>query len=233
MAKYDIFVIPPSSAGSGFLYLPSLQTQTKQLHRRSGLHRGSFSHLLRRGARGQTVGSPRLSTEVGGGILLLMVAIGVISWAWGKTQAEGKQGGAAGSGTTPGAGGFTTGSAYPSGGTTGAGPSTPGGAKPSWQRTKPHTAPGAGSAKTSWEKAREEGHGRKKRGAAEDRRAQKEERRAGEGKAEAQGKGDPRANRTRSQIEGRGCCEGKGRRREAQILPEEASHAVSSNRARR
>jgi hypothetical protein len=145
--KYDIFVIPPSSAGSGFLYLPSLQTQRNSFIAGVACTAAAFFIYFVAVPAVKQWFSETLHGS-GGGILLLMVAIGVISWAWGKTQAEGTQGGAAGSGTTPGAGGFTTGGAYPSGGTTGA--------KPSWQRRKPQTTPGAGSAKTSWEKAREE-----------------------------------------------------------------------------
>lgn len=160
--KYDIFVVPPSSAGSGFLYLPSLQTQRNSFI--AGVACTAAAFFI------YSVAVPVIKQwfaetlhGTGSGVVLLMVAIAVISWAWGKTQAEGTQGkttssgtgSGTGSGTTPGAGGFNTGSAFPPGGTTGSGPSTPGGAKPSWQRTKPPT-PGTSSAKTSWEKAREE-----------------------------------------------------------------------------
>lgn len=83
--KYDIFVIPPSSAGSGFLYLPSMQT-----------HRNSFllgclctsmvfvlySVLM------PVVRRWILDTIEGGGtrVLSLMAGVGVICWALGKVQ---------------------------------------------------------------------------------------------------------------------------------------------------
>jgi hypothetical protein len=175
--KYDIFVIPPSSAGSGFLYLPSLQTQRNSFIAGVACTAAAFFVY--------SVAVPALkqwfsetlhgSSGSGSGIIVLMVAIAVVSWAWGKTQAEGKTSGASnthsgsgtgagagttpGMGATPGAGGFNNGGPYtgshftPGAGTSSTG--SPGGPKPSWQRAKPQTTPGA-SAKTSWEKAREE-----------------------------------------------------------------------------
>ncbi|CAK1356039.1 hypothetical protein CB0940_00303 [Cercospora beticola] len=86
--NYDIFIIPPHSAGSGFLYLPSMQP-----HRNSFLA-GVASTLL-------VVGLYSLVTPVikqwlnlvaaggaGVGMTVLVISVGVIAWALGKTQGE-------------------------------------------------------------------------------------------------------------------------------------------------
>ena len=89
----------------------------------------------------------------GSGIIVLLMGVGVLSWAFGKTQAENSTGAAPGTGgasrpgtgsSQPGTSGFTTGAQSPP--------------KSSWQRPPPqaNTKAGAGGAKTSWEKAREE-----------------------------------------------------------------------------
>ncbi|MCJ1481133.1 hypothetical protein MMC06_001289 [Schaereria dolodes] len=85
--NYDIFVIPPHSAGSGFLYLPSLQP-----HRNSFLA-GVASTLLAVGI--WIVVFPVLrewfATIVasgGMGVVMLLIGVGVAGWAWGKTQGE-------------------------------------------------------------------------------------------------------------------------------------------------
>ncbi|MCJ1323529.1 hypothetical protein MMC10_000190 [Thelotrema lepadinum] len=101
-----------------------------------------------------------LSTIVasgGMGVVILMVGMGVAGWAWGKTQMEGggpEGGGSAGASSK---GQHMPGSPPPNG----APPSSsepPPRPKPTWTRSTP--APGAGaanaSAKTAWEKAREE-----------------------------------------------------------------------------
>jgi hypothetical protein len=151
--KYDIFVIPPSSAGSGFLYLPSLQTQ------RNSFIAGVVCTAAAFFIWNVTVPAVKewfSNTMHGGGsgVVILLVGIGVLSWAFGKTQAEASQGAASGAGSTSGASG-TFGGAQPNG-APGAGPqSTP---KSSWQRPPPQANSGASTsnAKTSWEKAREE-----------------------------------------------------------------------------
>ncbi|KAK4552472.1 hypothetical protein LTR86_010315 [Recurvomyces mirabilis] len=85
--NYDIFIIPPHSAGSGFLYLPSMQP-----HRNSFLL-GVACTLLAVGV--WTLVMPVLkqwlSTVVasgGMGVLLLVAGVGIAGWAWGKTQGE-------------------------------------------------------------------------------------------------------------------------------------------------
>ncbi|KAL9117903.1 MAG: hypothetical protein Q9187_005552, partial [Circinaria calcarea] len=126
--NYDIFIIPPHSSGSGFLYLPSLQP-----HRNSFLA-GVACTLL--AVAIWTVIFPVLrewfATIVasgGMGVVILLVGVGVAGWAWGKTQMEtdkpanGSAGGASGtyangsatggpaSGTTGGMPGASTGPA--------------------------------------------------------------------------------------------------------------------------
>ncbi len=157
--KYDIFVIPPHSAGSGFLYLPSLHT-----HRNSflaGAACTAFAFFV------YSIAVPAIKewfhgiTSTGGpGVMMLMIGVGIACWAWGKTQGEWASApagsGSGGTGTAGGAfGAGQPGSAQPNGSanTSGAPPKT------SWQRPNPQTTGSAGagaSAKTSWEKAREE-----------------------------------------------------------------------------
>jgi len=89
--NYDIFIIPPHSAGSGFLYLPSMQP-----HRNSFLL-GVACTLLAVGVWTLVMPVVKhwLSTvlQSGGiGVLLLVVGVGVAGWAWGKTQGEGENG---------------------------------------------------------------------------------------------------------------------------------------------
>ncbi|KAL2352866.1 hypothetical protein BJ546DRAFT_951378 [Cryomyces antarcticus] len=194
--NYDIFIIPPHSSGSGFLYLPSLQT-----HRNSFLA-GVAATLLAVGM--WTIIAPVLrhwlSTMVatgGAGVLMLIAGVGIAGWAWGKTQTENAGPGPdGGTGGGIGSGAHTTGggraghqqqrsqsNTYPSGGpqpratpsaSSGAGsnrygypPETGPNPKPSWQRAS--SGPADGGAASGWEKAREET--RKKE---EERRRQEE-----------------------------------------------------------
>ncbi|KAI7161595.1 hypothetical protein KC352_g26779, partial [Hortaea werneckii] len=85
--NYDIFIIPPHSAGGGFLYLPSMQP-----HRNSFLL-GVACTLLAVGV--WTLVMPvlkqwttQLVASGGVGVLLLVIGVGVAGWAWGKTQVE-------------------------------------------------------------------------------------------------------------------------------------------------
>jgi flagellar biosynthesis GTPase FlhF len=198
--KYDIFVIPPHSAGSGFLYLPSLST-----HRNSFLAGAlctAFAFFV------YSVAVPVVKEFFQGimagnssGVMVLMIGVGVLCWAWGKTQAEGVNrpgpgptGSSSGAGTAGGAfdghagGPQSTGSAQPNpSAQPNASAPPPGGAGPksSWQRPNPQATGGAGanaSAKTSWEKAREET--RKKE--EERRRAEEAKKRREEAEKERQ-----------------------------------------------
>lgn len=97
--NYDIFIIPPHSAGAGFLYLPSMQP-----HRNSFLL-GVACTLLAVGV--WTLVMPVLKQWLatvlasgGIGVLLLVLGVGVASWAIGKTQGENGKGPDASSGGT-------------------------------------------------------------------------------------------------------------------------------------
>ncbi|KAI9793281.1 MAG: hypothetical protein M1835_007352 [Candelina submexicana] len=175
--NYDIFIIPPHSAGSGFLYLPSLQPQ------RNSFLAGVACTLL--AVSIWRIVAPVLkewfATVVasgGVGVVMLLIGVGVAGWAWGKTQTEtggpGSGGGADGIPKEPpnpsahdpntrnsGANGHAPGASMPgaaggnyTGGAAGARP------KPTWQRSNaPPTGAGTaggGTARGGWEKAREE-----------------------------------------------------------------------------
>ena len=207
--KYDIFVIPPHSAGSGFLYLPSLST-----HRNSFLAGSActaFAFFV------YSVAVPVIKEYFrsiiaggGSGVMALMMGVGVICWAWGKTQAEWSSGatpaGSGGGGSTSGRCLWRTccrlttkqlctpswlrpppGSAPPPGSVPPHNATPPnGGAGPkSWQRPNPQATGGTGansSAKTSWEKAREE----TRRKEEERRRTEEAKRRREEAEKERQ-----------------------------------------------
>ena len=170
--NYDIFVIPPHSSGSGFLYLPSLQVQ------RNSFLAGVVSTLLVLGI--WTLVEPVLKQWAqtvfatgGTGVLMLVLGVGVIGWAAGKTQMENLNGGdksaggggqqAGGAGTT--AGGFEQ--AHTAGAHTHTGPEANQGAPPPFGSTGAANAgsgPGPnpkpswqqGNTTAGWEKARAE-----------------------------------------------------------------------------
>ena len=186
--NYDIFIIPPHSSGGGFLYLPSLQP-----------HRNSFLAGVACTIAAVAIWSivfPVLREWIatimqsgGMGVIVLMMITAVGAWAWGKTQAE--------SGGTPEGG--TGGAPNMNGHSNPAGNSTPNATphpqppppqsgpeprappKPTWQRANTGPATGTGSANTgtakgSWEKAREETRKREEeRKKAEDLRKKREE----------------------------------------------------------
>ncbi|KAK5712549.1 hypothetical protein LTR17_017930 [Elasticomyces elasticus] len=99
--NYDIFIIPPHSAGSGFLYLPSMQP-----HRNSFLL-GVACTLL--SVALWTLVMPVLKVwfaslvaSGGVGVVVLVIGVGVAGWAWGKTQGENGRGPGSRGGGTPG-----------------------------------------------------------------------------------------------------------------------------------
>ncbi|OJD14973.1 hypothetical protein AJ78_04728 [Emergomyces pasteurianus Ep9510] len=88
---YDIFIVPPHSSGSGFIYLPSLQC-----HRNSFLA-GVAATLLAVAIYVWVV--PIMKTWVstvaqsgGAGIFLVVIGVGVASWAWGRSQTDSSSG---------------------------------------------------------------------------------------------------------------------------------------------
>ena len=148
--KYDIFVIPEHSSGSGFLYLPSLQPNVNSFA-------AGFASALILVAVFQSM-APAFRTwwetfnGLGGmAMTLLMLGIGFGAWSIGRTQTDGPSAGTNkpfGSGGAPGGFESTPGSSSQSSPNTGGGAPKPGA---SWQRSPPQGMP-----KNSWEKAREE-----------------------------------------------------------------------------
>lgn len=164
--KYDIFVIPEHSAGSGFLYLPSLQPNV------NSFAAGFASALILVAVFQSMAPAFRAWWEsfngLGNmGITLLLAGVGFGAWALGRTQTDGSpNAGPKANGSHPGGGpggwGSQTG-ATPNG----TPPPQPGAApngsqKPqsSWQRPPPQTGAGGTkrpeAAKGAWEKARDE-----------------------------------------------------------------------------
>lgn len=176
--KYDIFIIPPHSSGSGFLYLPSLKPNVNSFA-------AGFASALILVVIGSAL-APAVQAwwnsvkgSGGMGMLMLIVAIGLGAWALGRVQSDGGPGPGGGDQNYSGNGPQPNGHAnpqsngYANGSAPGGGPQpsatgngSAGGPKPSWQRTNP-PPPGAtgassnsntpnGGARGAWEKAREE-----------------------------------------------------------------------------
>jgi hypothetical protein len=175
--KYDIFVIPEHSAGSGFLYLPSLQPNVNSFA-------AGFASALILVALFQSMAPAfrawwdQFQGMGNTGILLIIAGVGFGAWALGRTQQDGAKhppsGGHSGHGEGAGFGTHTNGAAP--GPDSNAGPPPPPPPhneqpkpqppppqqekpKPSWQQRQAPPQPGtakAESAKGSWEKAREE-----------------------------------------------------------------------------
>ncbi|POR37502.1 Uncharacterized protein TPAR_02286 [Tolypocladium paradoxum] len=178
--KYDIFVIPEHSAGSGFLYLPSLQPNVNSFA-------AGFASALILVALFQSM-APAFRVWWEGfqglgnmGITLLIFGVGFGAWALGRTQKEAPapghgastssggrgQGGGFGGASTSGPPPNASGPPPPPHGNAPPPPPPPGGGAPpppqpekpkaSWQRPPPQ--PGTTRPETpkgSWEKAREE-----------------------------------------------------------------------------
>ncbi|KIW73208.1 hypothetical protein PV04_01342 [Phialophora macrospora] len=88
--KYDIFVIPPHSAGAGFLYLPSLQTQRNSFL--AGVLCTASAFFIYYTA--VPVVKEWLSSTInsgGTGVFTLICGVAVLAWALGKTQGEWQQ----------------------------------------------------------------------------------------------------------------------------------------------
>ncbi|TPX13828.1 uncharacterized protein E0L32_005772 [Thyridium curvatum] len=205
--KYDIFVIPEHSAGSGFLYLPSLRPNINSFI-------AGFASAMALIALGQSM-APAFQVwwanfqGMGNmGMMMLTIAVGLGAWSLGRQQNDGGGGpGTGGSGPTGGSGshsgagfggashGSASGSAPPPpppnhGGPPPTSPPPPPQPDPppqnekpksSWQqRAPPPTGTtGTESPKGAWARAREE-----TRRKEEERRAQEEERKRREANAQ-------------------------------------------------
>ncbi|KAH8898143.1 hypothetical protein GQ53DRAFT_777638 [Thozetella sp. PMI_491] len=208
--KYDIFIIPEHSAGSGFLYLPSLKPQWNSFIAGVActlavvVMGNSLAPALRAWwASFQGIGNM--------GVFLLMVAIGLGAWSLGRQGVDGPGGSTPGSGQTPRGGGSDWSAGGGFGGANGnaqpppnAGPPPhqhappppppppppqpetprPERPQPSWQsgQTRAET-PKTNTPKGAWEKAREETRQQKRREEAARRLRELREREAREREA--------------------------------------------------
>lgn len=165
--KYDVFIIPEHSAGSGFLYLPSLRTNTNSFI-------AGFASALIMVVIGQSMAPAfqawwaNFQGMGNAGMMLLMVAIGLGAWSLGRQSSDssnrgGDKGGfyTGGGSSMPGGGGFSSAGAGPHSAHPGAPPNAgpppsahspppPGGSQPgadkpngSYQRPPPQPQPQA------------------------------------------------------------------------------------------
>ncbi|OAL40057.1 hypothetical protein AYO20_00475 [Fonsecaea nubica] len=182
--KYDIFVIPPHSSGSGFLYLPSLQTHRNSFLAGALCTAASFFIYY---TAVPVVKEWLVSTinSGGTGVFTLICGVAIVAWAFGKTQSEwqnytgfnrGGSNASSGGPSGPGHNGYGNTGSYTQPGPQPSAQSPPpppphphpppppnhGTSSPppqsSWQRPPPqaNTKANTTSAKSSWEKAREE-----------------------------------------------------------------------------
>lgn len=158
--KYDIFVIPEHSAGSGFLYLPSLQPNV------NSFAAGFASALILVAVFQSMAPALRAWWETFNGlgnmsVLMLLVGVGFGAWALGRTQNDDPSSNRQQSSHNPsgGPGGFgssSTGSTPNGNGSQKPPPPQPEKPRSSWQRSPPNNTSKPTSPKGSWEKAREE-----------------------------------------------------------------------------
>ncbi|KAH8746227.1 trans-sialidase-like protein [Diaporthe sp. PMI_573] len=148
--KYDVFIIPEHSAGSGFLYLPSLRTNTNSFI-------AGFASALIMVVLGQSMAPAfqawwaNFQGMGNAGMLLLVIAVGLGAWSLGRQSSDstGRDGAGGGGGfysggsSMPGGGGFSSAGSSPHSAHHGSPPGTgpppdahsppppPGGSKPS------------------------------------------------------------------------------------------------------
>jgi actin-related protein len=179
--KYDIFIIPPHSAGSGFLYLPSLQPNVNSFA-------AGFASALVLVALGNSM-APAFRSWWNGfqgmgsmGVMLLVIAVAMAAWVLGRTQTDGSSSPGGGSfGGSQGGWGASGGQQWAGAGADASGPPppppphgsspppprsgpTPGAQKPNgtWQQhgagpePQPQPEPKPQAQQNPWERAREE-----------------------------------------------------------------------------
>ncbi|KAI4591766.1 hypothetical protein KJ359_012631 [Pestalotiopsis sp. 9143b] len=86
--KYDIFIIPPHSAGSGFLYLPSLKPNVNSFAAgfASALVLVVLGHSMAPAFRSWWNGFQGMGSV---GIMLLVIGVAMGAWSLGRTQTDG------------------------------------------------------------------------------------------------------------------------------------------------
>ncbi|KAG8630715.1 hypothetical protein KVT40_002334 [Elsinoe batatas] len=165
--NYDIFIIPPHSAGSGFLYLPSLKPNI------NSFIAGFCSALLAVGIYNILV--PALSQTLaslnsGIGILLCLAAVGA-AFSFGRTSTESAFPSSSGPGSGSGPNFTYTSSANATPPRSGPAPRTSPGGTTYTSPPRPN-----GTAQSSWEKAKEQTRQRaEERKKADDLKARQEE----------------------------------------------------------
>lgn len=85
--NYDIFIVPPHSSGSGFLYLPSLQPQ------RNSFIAGCACTLATVGVWQAIIPQLRawmstVASSGGMGVIICILGVAVLGWTLGKSQTE-------------------------------------------------------------------------------------------------------------------------------------------------
>ncbi|PBP29003.1 hypothetical protein BUE80_DR000038 [Diplocarpon rosae] len=98
--KYDIFILPPHSAGGGFIYLPSLKPNVNSFA--AGFASALLLVLVGSALKPAVMAWWNSVKGAGGtGMIMLVIAVGVGAWALGRIQTDGGPG--------PGGGGNSSG----------------------------------------------------------------------------------------------------------------------------
>ncbi|KAI9891120.1 MAG: hypothetical protein M1814_003319 [Vezdaea aestivalis] len=114
--NYDVFIIPPHSAGGGFVYLPSLQP-----HRNSFLAGAACTGILvllyQLVLPAVRSWFASMMASGGIGVIILVLVVGLAGWVWGKTQMEssGTNSGTNSGGNGPGHANQNQGGPFPNG----------------------------------------------------------------------------------------------------------------------
>lgn len=217
--NYDIFIIPPHSAGGGFIYLPSLQP-----HRNSFIA-GIFVAMAAMGI--YVIVMPVLlawlTSTVGGngaGVLILVAIVGLAAWAIGKTTAEnsaGSGGSASGSGSGTHKAGAEGRQNHRSNGPESQNYTPPPPPPPHEDASPPPPKPKPSTAQSGWEKAREETRRRE-----EERKRSEELRKKREAAQKMREEAEAAAKKARDEAEGAA----KKVREEAEAAAREAEAAA-------
>ncbi len=128
--NYDIFIIPPHSAGGGFVYLPSLSVQRNSFM--AGVATTVTAFVVWKAVEPYVkqyflLFNQSLSTG-GNGVIVLVAVVGALGWAFGQTQAGGRFSSSSAGNTSRGA--------------AGTGPDGGAGPRPSGPGSRPSYGPG-------------------------------------------------------------------------------------------
>ncbi|KAI0127387.1 hypothetical protein BJ170DRAFT_370712 [Xylariales sp. AK1849] len=154
--KYDIFIIPPHSSGSGFLYLPSLQPNVNSFAAgfASALVLVVLGHSMAPAFKAWWNNFQGMGNV---GMMLLVIGVAVGAWALGRTQQEGGPGPGGGfGGYGPSSSGHNwagagAGAGGPTPNPSGPPPPPPPHGSPPPPQSGPPPTPGAEKPKPSWQ----------------------------------------------------------------------------------